>query len=153
MDFIFKSLQYKGNHTIILLIIFRFYFLISIWVGTIVHQRCVAVCDVIFYFHTFNRDVSRKFSSRKHFHTFTSSELSISQLTCSGFTVSLALQTPASGSAANGVILTIALAKEKKRKARELFFPPHAPGSREAAKWRRPSGGLTLVVCAGLSSE
>lgn len=107
-----------------------------------------------FYFHTFNRDVSRKFSSRKQFHTFTSSELSISQLTSSGFTVSLALLTPASGSAANGVILTIALAKEKKRKekTRELP-PPHAPGSREAAKWRRPSGGLTLVVCAGLSSE
>lgn len=75
-----------------------------------------------FYFHTFNRDVSRKFSSRKHFHTFTSSELSISQLTCSGFTVSLALQTPASGSAANGVILTIALAKEKKRKSPRAFF-------------------------------
>lgn len=94
------------------------------------HQRCVAVCDVIiyfFYFHTFNRDVSRKFSSRKHFHTFTSSELSISQLTCSGFTVSLALQTPASGSAANGVILTIALAKEKKRKSPRAFFshPTH----------------------------
>lgn len=35
----------------------------------------------------------------------------------------------------------------------EMRTPKRAAGSCEAAKLRGPSGGLTLVVCAGLSAS